>query len=63
VSLGSCLGPQDGGGEQDAGLVVAGFLVIPGGDSAPLFESVEAAFDDVAVAVHLRVEVRGSAAA
>jgi hypothetical protein len=37
-------------------LVVAGEFVASGGDAAPLLEPVEAAFDDVAASLDVRVE-------
>src|SRR3954454_1495378 len=41
------------------GLVVAGGLVGPGGDAAPVLEPVEAALDDVATFVGLGAEAGG----
>lgn len=43
--------------------VGAGGLVVPDSDTAPLFEPVEAAFDDVAPPVEARVEGRQAASA
>lgn len=47
----------DDGGEGDAAPVGGGVFVVSGGDSAPLFESAEAAFDDVAISVSLTRKV------
>jgi len=55
-------GSDHDGGQEDAAAVCECVFVIPGSDSAPLLESVVAAFDDVPVAVDERVERRGSAA-
>ena len=52
----TCLEPEDDAGQNDPGAVVDGFLTVLGGDPAPLFEAVEAAFDDVAALVGLWVE-------
>jgi hypothetical protein len=46
------LGPeQDDAGENDTGSVVTGVLVVPGCGCSPALDSVEGAFDDVAVSV------------
>jgi len=47
---------DDDRGQGDAAEVGQCVLVVAGGDAAPLFEPVEAAFDGVAVAVGLGVE-------
>jgi hypothetical protein len=62
VSPESCLESDDDAARDDPGAVVDGFLVVSGGDPASLFESVEAAFDDVAALVGLRVEGVGASA-
>ena len=54
---------QDDRGEDDAGAVVAGVLVVAGRDAAPAREPAERALDDVASAVGLAVERRRSPAA
>ena len=43
-------------------MVVGGAFGVAGGQVAPVFDPVEAAFDDVALLVGLRVEVRWSPA-
>jgi hypothetical protein len=48
------------GGQGDAAEAGQGVLVIAGGDSAPLLDAVETAFDGVAVAVELRIECRSA---
>jgi len=53
---------QHDAGEDDACAVVAGVLVVAGGDASPALESVEGALDDVAVPVELGVESGRSAA-
>src|SRR5918993_5317121 len=53
----------DGRSEGDAAEVGQGVFVEAGGDAAPVFEPVEAAFDGVAVPVQVAVEVRWSPAA
>jgi len=42
--------------EDDRGAVGDGEFVVAGGQAAPLFEQVDAAFDDVAAVVVARVE-------
>jgi len=56
------LEPDECGGQGDGGVVAAGGLVGAHRDAAPALELVEAAFDDVAPAVGLRVEGRGPSA-
>jgi hypothetical protein len=48
--------PELQAGEGDHGLVVDGSLVVTGGEGSVLFESAEAAFDDVAASVGDGVE-------
>ncbi len=55
--------PDEGAGEGDGGEVAVGAFVVAGGDAAPLFEAVEAAFDDVAAPVDSLVEPAGPFAA
>jgi hypothetical protein len=57
VSDGSAEPEQD-----DGGAVVAGVLVVAGGDDAPLLEPAEGTLDDVAPLVCLGVERGGSSA-
>jgi hypothetical protein len=66
VSPGSCSAPEDQTGEEYSAAVVAGGLVVAGGDRSPLLEPVEATLDDVALLVELGVEgvrTAGSASA
>jgi uncharacterized protein YndB with AHSA1/START domain len=48
--------PEDDGGDGEFGAVVGGAFGVAGGQIAELFESVEAAFDDVAVPVAVDIE-------
>lgn len=48
--------PHQERGESDGCLVGLGGLVVPGGDAAPLLQTVEAAFDHVAPLVELLVK-------
>jgi len=58
-----CAEPGDDGCEDGAGAVDDGELVVSGGQSSPLLEGSEGAFDDVAGLVGVVVVVHGSPAA
>jgi len=55
-------GPGDDGVEHDCGAVGLGVLVVAGGQTAPLLGVAVAAFNDVAAAVGVGIELRWPAA-